>query len=144
MAELLGPLISSPLVKLVTQLCVLFLAVLWIAIVFWTYRDARRRGAMGWFWALATIVFFPLFPYPALAVYLVVRPPELMEDVRERDLEIVSKEMSLTFCPGCEKPVEGDFLICPYCLKKLKKQCTSCGRALHLAWGVCPYCKTKQ
>jgi predicted amidophosphoribosyltransferase len=40
--------------------------------------------------------------------------------------------------------VEKDFLLCPYCMKKLRKPCIECGNALRLNWGVCPYCKTKQ
>jgi hypothetical protein len=40
--------------------------------------------------------------------------------------------------------VEKDYLICPYCMNKLKKSCVSCGKALRLNWQVCPYCKTKQ
>jgi RNA polymerase subunit RPABC4/transcription elongation factor Spt4 len=81
-------------------------------------------------------------------VYLVVRPPETMEDVRERGLEIRAREAQLArdydSCPSCFKPVEKDFLICPYCMKKLRKPCVECGKALKLNWQVCPYCKTKQ
>jgi RNA polymerase subunit RPABC4/transcription elongation factor Spt4 len=29
-------------------------------------------------------------------------------------------------------------------MKKLRKECVECGRALKLDWQVCPYCKTKQ
>ena len=29
-------------------------------------------------------------------------------------------------------------------MKKLRKSCIECGRALRLPWTVCPYCKTKQ
>ena len=29
-------------------------------------------------------------------------------------------------------------------MKKLKKECGNCGRALKMSWAVCPYCKTKQ
>lgn len=144
MGELLAPITGSPLFKLISQLCVLFFVVFDVALVFWTYRDANRRGAMGWFWALATAIF----PGAGWIVYLVVRPPEFAEDARERDLEIRAKEVSLArdyeACPACFKPVDKDFLICPSCMKKLKKPCTECGRALKLSWGVCPYCKTKQ
>jgi len=29
-------------------------------------------------------------------------------------------------------------------MKKLRKECVECGKALKLNWQVCPYCKTKQ
>jgi len=144
MADLLAPILSNPAFKLARELCILFFIVLTIALVFWTYRDAQRRGAMGWFWSLVVLVF-NIFGW---LIYLVVRPPELAADARERDLEIRAKEISLQrdleSCPACYKPVEKDFLICPYCMKKLRKSCIECDRPLRLNWHVCPYCRTKQ
>jgi RNA polymerase subunit RPABC4/transcription elongation factor Spt4 len=144
MGEIIDPIIKSPQFTLISQLCSLFFIVLHLAITFWTYRDANRRGAMGWFWGLAALVF----PLAGWIVYLVVRPPEFADDAHERDLEIRAKEVALSrdyeSCPACYKPVEKDFLICPYCMKKLRKSCVECGKALKLNWNVCPYCKTKQ
>lgn len=142
--EVLGPILNNPLVELVRSLCVLFLVVFWAALVFWTWRDAQRRGAMPWFWALAGI----MFPLAGWAIYMVVRPPEYADDARERELEIRAREVELLregqTCPSCQKPIEPDFLICPSCMKKLRKECIECKRALKLDWAVCPYCKTKQ
>lgn len=146
MSEIFGDQLAqyAPFMRLVGQLCSLFGVVLWLALAFWTFRDANRRGAMGWFWMLAALVF----PIAGWIIYLVVRPPEFVDDARERDLEIRAKEIALArdyeSCPACYKPVEREFLICPSCMKKLKKPCIECGKALKLNWGVCPYCKTKQ
>ena len=74
--DLLGPIFSNPAFILARNLSGLFAVVLYGAIVFWTYRDAERRGAMGWFWALVTLIFFPFFPYPGLIIYLIARPAE--------------------------------------------------------------------
>ncbi|MCE5203155.1 MAG: zinc ribbon domain-containing protein [Coriobacteriales bacterium] len=143
-SELLGPILNNPVVKLSQRLCWLFFAVFTVALVFWTWRDANRRGAMPWFWALVVV----LFNVAGWAIYMVVRPPESLEDARERELEIRAREAELAredpVCPACLKPVDNDFLICPSCMKKLKKECISCGRPLKLDWSVCPYCKTKQ
>ena len=144
MGAVLNPILSNPLFGLVRNLCSLFFIVLYFAIIFWTWRDASRRGAMGWFWALVVAIF----PVVGWIVYLVVRPPETLDDAHERDLEIRAREGQLARdfdqCPSCFKPVEKDFLICPYCMKKLRKSCVECGKALKLNWQVCPYCKTKQ
>ncbi|HET6497465.1 MAG TPA: zinc ribbon domain-containing protein [Coriobacteriia bacterium] len=144
MGGILDPIIESPEFILARNLCSLFFIVLHVAIVFWVYRDADRRGAMAWFWALAAL----LFPLAGWVVYLVVRPPELLADARERELEIRAKEVELqrdlTSCPSCHKAVEKEFLLCPYCMKKLRRPCIECGKPLRLNWGVCPYCKTKQ
>jgi len=144
MGELLQPILTNPLFGLTKNLCTLFMVVIDFALIFWVYRDANRRGAMGWFWALATLVF----SFAGWIVYLMVRPPEFVEDARERELEIRTREAELArdyeSCPSCYKPVEKDFLICPHCMKKLRKPCIECGKALKLNWQVCPYCKTKQ
>ncbi|MCX8007434.1 MAG: zinc ribbon domain-containing protein [Coriobacteriia bacterium] len=142
--ELLQPVLDNPLVQLSQRLCWLFFVIFSLALVFWTWRDAERRGAMSWFWGLVVL----LFNIPGWIVYMVVRPPESLADERERELEIRAREAELQrrfpSCPACFKPVEDDYLICPSCMKKLKKECISCGRALKLDWTVCPYCKTKQ
>lgn len=144
LSDVLNPILNNPAVKLSEQLCGLFFVVLYIAIIFWTFRDANRRGAMGWFWAITVAVF----PFVGWIVYLVVRPPENIDDVHERELEIRAREVQLArdyeTCPACYKPVESDFLICPNCMKKLRKSCIECGKALRLGWTVCPYCRTKQ
>ena len=144
MDSLLQPVFESPLFILIRQLCALFFIVFSVALVFWTARDARKRGAMGWFWAIVVLIF----NLAGWAVYLVVRPPEYLEDARERALEIRSKETLLRReickCPACMHPVDPDFLVCPYCMKTLKKPCVGCGRPLEFDWNVCPYCKEKQ
>ena len=144
LTEVFGPIFNSPLFKLSQNLCVLFYIVFWLALVFWTWRDADRRGTMSWFWAIVVFVF-TIFGW---AIYMVARPPEFADDARERELEIRAKEIDLALnaqqCPACLKPVEPDYLICPYCMKKLKKSCVNCDKALKLNWQVCPYCKTKQ
>jgi RNA polymerase subunit RPABC4/transcription elongation factor Spt4 len=142
--ELLGPILESPIVELTSRLCLLFFIVFSAALIFWTWRDAQRRGAMPWFWALVVLIF-NIFGW---MIYLVVRPPEYAEDARERELEIAAKEAELhasgKACPSCHRPAGPDFLVCPWCMTKLRKECTSCGRALDLDWSICPYCKTKQ
>jgi RNA polymerase subunit RPABC4/transcription elongation factor Spt4 len=83
-----------------------------------------------------------------LILYLILRPPEYVDDIIERDLEIKRMEMLVddrqSVCPACGSPVKDEFLICPYCRKKLKNSCISCGKPLNLNWKVCPYCKSTQ
>jgi RNA polymerase subunit RPABC4/transcription elongation factor Spt4 len=144
MSDLLTPITSSAEFQFGWKLCAFFYVILTIALIFWTWRDADRRGGMAWFWAVVVL----LFNVPGWIIYMVVRPPEYLDDAHERALEIRAAESRLSkdgaTCPSCMKPVESDMLICPYCMKKLKKPCVKCGRALKMSWGVCPYCKTKQ
>jgi hypothetical protein len=133
-------------VNLTINLLILFAVVIWLALVYWTYNDARRRIMDPMLVACATAA--SLFPFVGTIVYLIVRPPEYLEDVRERELEMQAAEARLhqvtwSLCPHCDYEVERDFLICPNCLRKLKDPCVNCGRPLDQAWTVCPFCETQ-
>ena len=39
--------LESPLLRIMGQLVLLLFIVLWVALVYWTYADAGRRGAMS-------------------------------------------------------------------------------------------------
>lgn len=126
---------------------IFILIVIWLAFVYWTYRDAKLRNTSiiaAVFWALVVLIF----NFLGLIIYLILRPPEYIEDVLERDLEIKRMQLlldsDLRSCPSCGNEVKPDFLICPYCRKKLKNPCISCTKPLDFNWKVCPYCKTPQ
>jgi predicted amidophosphoribosyltransferase len=79
---------------------------------------------------------------------MIVRPPEYLDDVRERELEMQAAEARLAelgyhLCPHCDYEVEKDFLRCPNCLRKLKDPCKACGKPLDPAWKICPFCETE-
>lgn len=135
---------GSPFFNFLLVLVRVFIIVLWISIAFWTYRDAKSRGTMAAYWSIVAFVF----PLLGWLIYMVVRPPERIDDVKERQLEIKAKEAAVAqsgvVCPACMKPVESEFLICPHCLKKLKKPCPECEQALKLNWTICPYCQSSQ
>ena len=81
-------------------------------------------------------------------VYMIVRPPEFLEDVRERELEIAAAEARLASveqhaCPYCDFEVERAFLRCPSCLRRLKEPCATCGKPLDPRWKICPYCEAE-
>ena len=138
--------ITDDTLNLVVNLLVLFLFVIWLALVYWTYADAKRRIEDPMLVGCATAA--SLFPFVGTIVYSIVRPPEFLEDVRERDLEIQAVEARLhqlnwQLCPHCDYEVEREFLRCPSCLRKLKDPCVSCGRPLDPRWKICPYCEAE-
>jgi RNA polymerase subunit RPABC4/transcription elongation factor Spt4 len=138
--------IHNSTLSLVVDLVLLFLVVIWLALVYWTFADARRRIADPMLVACATIA--ALFPFIGSIVYLIVRPPEYLDDVHERELEIQAAEarlaeIGLHVCPYCDGVVEKDFVRCPHCMRKLKDPCTNCGRPLDPSWRLCPYCEAE-
>ena len=123
---------------------VAFVLLFWLATVYWVWKDAHRRIEDLRLVGLATIlgavpIFGPL-------IYMLFRPPEYLDDVRERELEIRAMEKRLggrdLHCPVCRAEVDDDFLICPVCTTKLRQSCSNCHRPLEALWQVCPYCET--
>ena len=128
----------------VAEIVIAFAALFWLASAYWTYKDATRRIDDPWLIAVATLL--GLVPYVGPLVYMLFRPPEYLEDVRERELEIKAMEDRLSqrglVCPVCRSDVDSSFLICPICTTKLRQACVKCRAPLEALWQVCPYCET--
>ncbi|HTA36878.1 MAG TPA: zinc ribbon domain-containing protein [Solirubrobacteraceae bacterium] len=138
--------IESSGLNLVVDLLILFVVVLYLSLIYWTYADARRRIVDPMLVGCATAA--SLFPFVGTIVYMILRPPEYIEDVRERELEVQAAEarlheLDVSLCPHCDYRIEKDFVRCPSCLRKLKERCVNCSRPLDQAWTICPYCETE-
>ena len=138
--------ITNDTLNLVVNLLLLFLVVLWLSLVAYTYFDARRRIEDSFLVVCAAAASF-VFPFVGTIVYSILRPPEFLADQRERELEIRASELRLRqleeqSCPNCEHPVERNFLRCPNCRSRIKDPCESCGKPIDPRWSVCPYCET--
>jgi hypothetical protein len=121
---------------------IVVLVVFWAAIVYWVFKDARRRIRSPFVVALVTLL--GVVPIIGPLIYMLFRPPEYLSDVRERELEIraIERRLSAQECPVCHAEVEPDFLVCPVCATKLRRSCEGCQRPLEPTWRVCPYCET--
>jgi RNA polymerase subunit RPABC4/transcription elongation factor Spt4 len=133
---------SWPLLR---NLAIFMVVVFWLAVGYWVFKDARRRIADPWMVAMATVLGL-IPPFLGPLIYLFFRPPEYLEDVRERELEIRAMEERLagreSHCPVCRASVEPEFLICPVCTTKLRQACATCKQPLEPLWQVCPFCET--
>src|SRR5690349_10444243 len=139
--------ISNDGLNLAVKLLLLFLIAIWAALVFWTFADARRRIEDPMLIGCAAAASF-FFPFVGTIVYMIVRPPEYIDDVRERELEIAAasarlQQVEQLVCPYCEFEIEKSFLRCPSCLRRLKEPCGTCGRPLDPRWKICPYCEAE-
>ena len=137
--------ISNDGLNLVVNLLVLMLVVVWLALIVYTYLDARRRISDPFLIGCATLASF--IPYIGTAVYAIVRPPEFLEDAHERELEIKAAELRVrqleeVTCQGCGYPIEKSYLRCPQCQRRLKDPCQSCGKPVDPRWALCPHCET--
>lgn len=138
-------LIASSTVDVARNVGILLGVVFWLATVYWVYKDARRRIEDPWLVGMATVLG-AVPPFLGPLIYMLFRPPEYLDEVRERELEMLAMEERLAEhglrCPVCRGPVEASFLVCPVCTTRLKQACTECAAPLEPIWQVCPYCAT--
>jgi hypothetical protein len=133
-------------IGVIVELLILFLIVVYLALIYWTYLDARRRIEDPVLIACATAA--SVFPFLGTIVYTILRPPEFLEDREERELELRAAELELrqrieNSCPHCEYPIEKSYLRCPNCERRLRNPCRKCHKPLDPRWGICPYCETE-
>ena len=71
-------LLSSPYLTIGFRVVLFFFVVLWLALAYWTFADAGRRGTVRFFWGIVALVF----PFVGTLIYVIVRPPEYVLDSR--------------------------------------------------------------
>lgn len=123
-----------------------FIASFWLSLLVWTYRDIRSRVKDPLVRILAVLVVAVLF-LPGIVVYLILRPPQTMEEEYQHMLEeeaLLQAIEERSACPGCGRHTAEDWIVCPNCHTKLMKNCHACDRLLKLSWSLCPYCATPE
>jgi hypothetical protein len=121
-----------------------FVAALWLSLVIWTYRDIRSRARDPLARILAVLVVAVLF-LPGIVIYLILRPARTLEEDYQHTLEEEALLQSIedsSLCPGCGRRVKENWIVCPNCHTRLKKNCHQCGKLMELSWNLCPYCAT--
>jgi hypothetical protein len=137
-ASTAGNFFSSGTWLVIRNLLLFFVAVIWFATLYWIYEDP---------WVVwVSVAVGVVVPFLGPFIYMLFRPPEYLEDVRERELEIKAMEDRLSkrdlHCPVCRSEVDSSYLVCPICTTKLKQACVNCKAPLEALWQVCPHCET--
>jgi len=133
---------SNPLVQLSVRVVLLYVFFLYLAMVFWTVRDAQHRTenpVMPYLAGLMVVVLNVL----GLFLYLIVRPRETLAESYERQLaeeSLLAEAEQRVVCPTCHERVQEDWVLCPTCRTKLKRVCPSCGKLIRPEWSICPFC----
>jgi RNA polymerase subunit RPABC4/transcription elongation factor Spt4 len=134
---------NSTAFDIVRNLALCLALVFWLGFAYWVYRDARRRMDDAWLIGTASLLGLTV-PYVGPVIYMLVRPPETLDDVRARAIEMRALEERLghhaLHCPICRAEVETGFLVCPVCTTQLKQACAHCAAPLEPSWQMCPYC----
>jgi RNA polymerase subunit RPABC4/transcription elongation factor Spt4 len=112
--------------------------------VIWTFRDIRARTKDALARILAVLVVAVLF-LPGVVVYFILRPPRTLEEEYQHTLEEEALLQSIeeaSLCPGCGRRIRDNWMVCPNCHTRLKKNCRQCGKLMELPWNLCPFCGT--
>ena len=142
LSETVNKLLGSPIWGLSFYIFIFCVIVLWLALVVWTYKDARKRIDDLVIVVVAVLTSLVL-PYLGTLIYVMLRPAEYMAEARERELEVRAMEQELQTmraCPSCGELIRGDYVACPNCRRVLRSSCPTCDRVLEPTWKVCPYC----
>src|SRR5665811_1723700 len=107
---------QSPLWGLAWKLLWFSIAIIWVSLILWTLKDARKRIDDGLIIGVAVATSL-VFPFIGTLVYTILRPSEYLADAQERELEMAAMEQSLhqaRTCPKCEEPVLDGFITVSY------------------------------
>lgn len=144
--DAIGSIFDNPVIQLGLQVFLVYWVILWLAAAYWAFRDVQLRTEnplAPYLAAAGIIVSSPaLFPLAVFA-YRIVRPQERIGEVYERNLaeEAMLNEIeAIRYCPGCERRVDGEWIICPTCRTRLNRVCPNCSRLVGLDWTLCAWC----
>lgn len=127
---------------LVAATLLLYVGALWLTLIFWAYRDARRRSRSATF-QVSAVALVAFFFVPGLWLYLLMRPRLTLTQQYATSLEeeaLLQELDDVLACPSCNRRVREEYLLCPSCLFELKTPCETCEKPLAQAWLACPFC----
>jgi RNA polymerase subunit RPABC4/transcription elongation factor Spt4 len=134
--------VNNALVQFSLRFVGVYVFFLYLAMVFWTVRDAQQRTENPFMPYLAGLLVVAL-NLLGLFLYLIVRPRETLGESYERQLaeeSLLAEAEQRVVCPTCHERVGEDYLLCPACRTRLKRICPSCSKLIRPEWNICPYC----
>ncbi len=142
----IGGILSNPIVQLAFQFLILYGVILWLAAAYWAYRDMQVRSdnpVLPYLAAVLIVLFTPVLFLFGVLIYRVVRPPEKIAEVYERNLAeeaLLAEVEAIHTCPGCRRRIHDEWIICPSCRTRLNRVCPTCSRLVGLDWSLCAWC----
>ena len=144
--ETIGGFFGNPIVQVAIQAMAVYIVILWLAAAYWAFRDMQLRSenpVLPYLAAALIVLFTPVLFVFGVIVYRIVRPPEKIGEVYERNLAeeaLLAEVEAVKTCPGCHKRVNDEWIICPACRTRLNRVCANCGRLVGLDWSLCAWC----
>jgi RNA polymerase subunit RPABC4/transcription elongation factor Spt4 len=146
LGNVFGSFFSSAIVQLILYSVVLYLFVVWLAAAYWAFRDMHDRTenpVLPYIASAMILIATPFLFVLGVVVYKVVRPAERLGDVYERNLAeeaLLAEVEQIKTCRGCDRRVDDEWIICPWCRTRLSRVCPNCERLVGLDWTLCAWC----
>lgn len=145
----LEKLMNSSLLTYIGLGILIYIAILWIAIILWVTKDIINRTNNVFMQILCISLVIFLTPIFGLVIYLIARPSKTLLERYYEDFELnlMEAEEDSTYiehCPNCQCKIDGSFLYCSKCAAPVAHSCTSCEKTINLLWSTCPYCGITQ
>lgn len=137
---------QSPLVEWIVKGSLIYIAVLWLAVVIWVARDIIERSNSLIFQVLMIGINIVL-PVFGLLVYLIIRPSKTLLERYYEELEVkvlTEQQDEEKKCHRCDEHLRTEFIFCPGCQEKLKNVCKHCKQHFGCEYKICPFCGKKQ
>jgi RNA polymerase subunit RPABC4/transcription elongation factor Spt4 len=137
---------SSEIVQLLGIAIFIYVSIVWLAAAFWAFRDMHDRTenpVLPYLAAGLIILFSPFLFVFGVLVYRIVRPAERLGEVYERNLAeeaLLAEVESVKTCRGCDRRVDGEWILCPWCRTRLNRVCPNCEKLVGLDWSLCAWC----
>jgi hypothetical protein len=144
--DTIGGFFGSPIVQFALEAAGVYLVILWLASAYWAFRDMQQRSdnaILPYLAAAGIILFTPVFFIFAVWIYKIIRPHEKVGEVWERNLAeeaLLAEVESIHHCPGCERRIDDEWIICPFCRTRLNRVCPNCSRLVGMDWSLCAWC----
>ena len=141
-----GAFFDSAIVQLFLTSVILYLFVVWLAAAYWAFRDMHERSenpVLPYLAAGLIILCTPFLFVLGVVVYRVIRPSERLGEVYERNLAeeaLLAEVEAIKTCRNCDRRVNAEWIICPWCRTRLNRVCPNCNRLVGLDWTICAWC----
>src|SRR5262245_11973257 len=150
MTDILSHALDDPIFPVIGLGLAATAGALWVAAIWWAYRDAAWRTGSVWLGMMAAgwiVLSSPLLVPLSLGVYTLVRPQHTAAEGRSRRLveELVEQLDGVgSACQACASTIEGDWLRCPVCSTRLAAPCLHCARWSDADLEICPWCGSEE
>jgi RNA polymerase subunit RPABC4/transcription elongation factor Spt4 len=137
---------SSAVVHFVIYSIVVYLFIAWLAAAYWAFRDMHDRTenpVLPYIAAAIILVPTPFLFVLGVIIYRVIRPAERLGEVYERNLAeeaLLAEVEAIRTCRNCDRRVNEEWIICPWCRTRLNRVCPNCEKLVGLDWTLCAWC----